>query len=163
MLDALEYAHERGYVHRDIKPPNVMIQHTEGKDLVWLTDFGLARTYQASRLSGLTLTGELGGTTKFMPREQILSFREAGPAVDQYSAAATLYMLLTNQHVYDYPDEFSAQLSMILTSVTVPLDKRRDDLPPGLVQAIQRALACEVGERFADVAGFRNAIERYTN
>jgi serine/threonine-protein kinase len=161
LLRALEHAHGLGYVHRDIKPSNLMIHQVSRKDFVWLTDFGLARTYQSSRFSGLTLTGDMGGTTKYMPPEQILSYREAPPAGDQYASAATLYKLLTNANVYDFPPELARQIFMILTEPIVPIDSRRDDIPPGLAQAIHRALSRDPQERFASVTDFRNAIECY--
>ena len=76
LLDALAYAHSRKFVHRDIKPANLLVTEDNGRETVKLADFGLARICQASTLSGLTFRGELGGTPAFMPREQILNFRE---------------------------------------------------------------------------------------
>ena len=55
-----------------------------------LAEFGLARAYQASAMSGLTMTGTPGGTPGYMPPEQVMDFRNARPASDQYAAAATL-------------------------------------------------------------------------
>ena len=161
LLQALEHAHGLGFVHRDIKPSNLLIEQVAGKDFVRLTDFGLARTYQTSRFSGLTMTGEIGGTTPFMPPEQITAFRDSPPAVDQYASAATLYNLLTNGMVYDFPKEVRKQLLMILSEPTIPIERRRSDLPAGLVHSIHRALAREPEDRFANVTDFRRAIERY--
>ena len=161
LLTALEHAHANGYVHRDIKPSNLLVQQRNGDDFVWLADFGLARTYQSSRMSGLTLTGDVGGTTPFMPPEQILSFRDSPPAVDQYAAAATLYKLLTRFNIYNFPKEVAQQLLMILSDPIVPIDHRRSDLPADLVQAIHRALSREPADRFPDVAGFRHALEPF--
>lgn len=163
LLKALEHAHGLGFVHRDIKPSNLLIEQVEGKDFVRLTDFGLARTYQTSRFSGLTMTGEIGGTTPFMPPEQITAFRDSPPAVDQYASAATLYNLLTNATVYDFPKEVRKQLLMILSEPIVPIERRRSDLPAGLVQAIHRALAREPEDRFPNVADFRREIGRYAD
>ena len=161
LLKALEHAHGLGFVHRDIKPSNRLVEQVDGKDFVRLTDFGLARTYQTSRFSGLTMTGEIGGTTPYMPPEQITAFRDSPPAVDQYASAATLYNLLTNAAVYDFPKEVRKQLLMILSEPTIPIDQRRGDLPAGLVHAIHRALAREPEDRFANVAAFRREIECY--
>src|SRR5262249_43738590 len=58
LLSALEYAHKSGFVHRDIKPANLMVTGSGDKEEVKLADFGLARVYQASHLSGLTMTGD---------------------------------------------------------------------------------------------------------
>lgn len=107
------------------------------------------------------MTGEIGGTTPFMPPEQITAFRDSPPAVDQYASAATLYNLLTNANVYDFPKEVRKQLLMILSEPTIPIERRRSDLPAGLVHSIHRALAREPEDRFANVTDFRREIERY--
>jgi serine/threonine-protein kinase len=158
LLEALEYAHGLGYVHRDIKPANVLVAEEQGRELLKVTDFGLARVYQSSALSGLTLAGEMGGTPTFMAPEQITNFREAKPAADQYSAAASLYNLLTGQHVYDLPARYQQLLMKILTEEPVPIRTRRPDLPKELASIIHRALAREPGERFPDARAMRRAL-----
>jgi serine/threonine-protein kinase len=161
LLEALEYAHAKGFVHRDIKPANVLVTEVAGQEGVKLTDFGLARVYQASTISGLTLKGEVAGTIAFLAPEQITNFREAKPAADQYSAAASLYNLLTSSFVYDLPRLFQDQLLMILQGKPVPIRKRRADIPDGLAGVIHRALAREPKDRFADVSAMREALVPY--
>ncbi|HEX5272353.1 MAG TPA: FHA domain-containing serine/threonine-protein kinase, partial [Gemmataceae bacterium] len=158
VLAALEHAHGKKFVHRDIKPANVLLSEGGGKKAVKLADFGLARVYQASQLSGLTMQGEVGGTLAFMPPEQVTNFREVRPAADQYSAAATLYNLLTGRFLYDFREPGPAALATILTEDPVPIEKRRDDLPAGLAAAVHRAVARDPADRFPDVAAFRAAL-----
>ncbi|HUY31867.1 MAG TPA: FHA domain-containing serine/threonine-protein kinase [Pirellulales bacterium] len=158
LLEALDYAHTKGFVHRDIKPANLLVTCDAGREIVKLLDFGLARTYQASRVSGLTLMGDVGGTTPFMPPEQITHYRESQPSVDQYSAAATLYFLLTKQFVYDFPRDVGRQIAMILQAEPVPVGRRRPELPAGLAAAIDRGLARAVSERFFSAAEMRHAM-----
>jgi serine/threonine-protein kinase len=158
LLDALSYAHTRRFVHRDIKPSNMLVTEVNGREVVKLADFGLARVYQASQLSGMTMTGDIGGTVAFMPPEQITEYREAKPHSDQYAAAATLYNLLTGAYIYDLPKEFQKQLLMILNDDPVPIGKRRRDLPAGLVQVIHKALAREPSGRFGDVNEMKAAL-----
>ena len=162
MLKGLEEAHARGFVHRDIKPSNLLVEDLpNGEEFARLSDFGLARTYQASRLSGLTMTGAIGGTTPYMAPEQITNFRESKPAVDQYSAAASLYHLLTRRHIYEFPKSLSAQLAMILQDAPLPIAQHRSDVPAGLAAAIHRGLAREPEDRFPSVREFRLALQPF--
>ena len=104
VLDALAEAHGKGMVHRDIKPANVLLAELpDGKRQVKLADFGLARVYRASRLSGLTLHGDMGGTPAYMAPEQITNYSGVTPAADQYSVAAMLYHMLTGFYIMDLP------------------------------------------------------------
>ncbi len=158
MLDALAAAHDSGYVHRDVKPANLIIESSANGEFVWLTDFGLARTYQASKLSGLTTTGNMGGTLPFMAPEQITHFRDVTPAADQYSAAATLYYLLTRHHTYDFPKDVAKQLLLVLQEPPRPIQERRPDISDQLAVAIHKALERMPSDRYPYVRGFRDAL-----
>ena len=161
MLDGLAYAHARGFIHRDIKPANLLVERQKGREIARLTDFGLARTYQASQMSGLSMNGDLGGTMSYMAPEQITHFRDAKPPVDQYAAAATLYKFLTDRQIYDLPRQSHEQVLMILQAEPVPMLARRPDLPPMLADAVHRALSRVPGARFPDVASFRAALQPF--
>ena len=162
MLKGLEEAHARGFVHRDIKPSNLLVEKLpNGEEFARLSDFGLARTYQASRLSGLTMTGAIGGTTPYMAPEQITNFRDSKPAVDQYSAAASLYHLLTRRHIYEFPKSLSGQLAMILQDAPLPITQHRSDVPAALAAAIHHGLARELEDRFPSVREFRLALQPF--
>ncbi len=158
LLEALGYAHGRGFVHRDVKPANLLVTEIDGQEQAHLVDFGLARVYQASKLSGLTLAGQVAGTAPFMAPEQILNFREARPPVDQYAAGATLYNLLTGKYVYDFPRSFEERMLMILQANAVPIQSRRPEIPADLAAVIHRALAREPDQRFAEVEAMRQAL-----
>lgn len=161
LLEALEYAHARSFVHRDIKPANMLVTEVNGREVVKLADFGLARVYQASPLSGLTLLGDVAGTLAFISPEQITNFREAKPAGDQYSAAASLYNLLTGKFVFDSKDKGNDLLWKILMESPVPIRVRRPAIPEALAQAIHRALAREPADRFPDVQTLREALSPF--
>jgi serine/threonine-protein kinase len=158
MLEALDYAHGLGFVHRDVKPANMLIKEDGVTETVQMTDFGLARVYQESTLSGLTVTGDWSGTVGFMPPEQITHFRNVQPATDQYAAAATLYTLLTNTFTYDFPAQLARQLAMVLNEEPVPITSRRADIPKGLAKAIHRALERDPAKRFPDVRSLAKAL-----
>lgn len=159
MLQGLEYAHAKGFIHRDVKPANLLIQETGRGEEVKLADFGLARTYQSSSLSGLTRPGSTMGTLHYMPPEQAVDSRASKPAVDQFSAAATLYYWLTGRHIRELPKGFTSQIRCVLTVPAIPLETRRADLPRPLCSAVSRALSLNPLDRFADVRSFREALE----
>ena len=159
MLKALHAAHQQGFVHRDVKPSNVLVQEVAGRAVVKLTDFGLARVYQASSLSGLTMTGQFGGTMAYIAPEQITSFRDCQPQSDQYSAAATLYYLLSRKYVYDLPKEIGQQIRTVLEARPIPIEQRCLGIPKPLAQAIHKALSRDPADRFPSCAEFREALQ----
>jgi serine/threonine-protein kinase len=162
LLEALEFAHGRGFVHRDIKPANLLVADPGPAEVAKLGDFGLAKVYQASQFSGLTLEGEKGGTYAFMAPEQITSFRDAKPPVDQYSTGATLYYLLTGAYVFDFAAvAHPLLLKKILEEEPVPVRERRPEVPEALAAAVHRALAKDPKERFADVKSLRKALSGF--
>ncbi len=115
-------------------------------------------------MSGLTVLGDVGGTLPYMAPEQITNYRDSLPSADQYSAAATLYRLLTGSYVYDFDeDRTDDQLMKILTASPVPIRQRRSDIPQLLAQAIHRALGKNPGKRFRDAAAFRKALLPFGN
>jgi serine/threonine-protein kinase len=158
ILDALAYAHREGFIHRDLKPANLLLTTVDGYETLKLADFGLARTYQASQVSGLTMEGDVGGTARFMPPEQIVNFRAVQPSADQYAAASTLYHLLTNAYTYDCQGGVHIQLKMLLLTEPVPIRNRRPDLPEKLAAVIHKAMARQPEQRYADVVAFRTAL-----
>jgi len=143
-LEGLAAAHEAGFVHRDIKPDNVLL----GEDgAARLADFGLAKSFQQAGLSGLTATGAVAGTFEFMPREQLTSYRQARPTTDVWSMAATIYYLLTGQYARDFAAR-SDPLAVILRGGVVPLRQRDPSVPDDLATVIDRALDDEPSRRF---------------
>jgi serine/threonine protein kinase len=162
LLDALIYAHAKKFVHRDIKPNNVLLTTgTDGRSIVKLSDFGLARTYQASQISGLTVTGASGGTPAYMSPEQVRHFRDVKPAADQYSAAATIYFLLTGRTIFDTATEYVSVMLQVLEGKLTPIQVRRPAIPEALARAIHKALMPLPDDRFADVYEFSKALKPF--
>jgi serine/threonine-protein kinase len=163
LLDALGYAHAKGYVHRDIKPQNLLIG--EGRagepDVVKLADFGLARAYCNSPISGLTFTGDIAGTLFYMAPEQMLNLRATKPSADIYSTGALLVQLLTGKRHYEFPENIVGQTRVLLESEPIPLAKLRPTLPARLCAVVDRSLAREPGDRFESAEAMKHALEEF--
>ncbi len=100
-LAALEFAHSRGFVHRDIKEQNILVEGNYPKMIAKLTDFGLAKSFKQTGMSGVTMVGDVAGTIAYMPPEQVRDFKEVKPPSDIYGVGMTAYSLLTGAHALD--------------------------------------------------------------
>jgi serine/threonine-protein kinase len=149
---ALQYAHEHGIVHRDVKPENIML--SGGQAVV--ADFGIARALNAASAEPITSTGLVVGTPQYMSPEQA-----GGAAVDgrsdQYSLACTLYEMLSGQPPFTGA---SAQAVLIRHSLDIVPSLRmvRQTVPLGVENAIIRAMAKLPADRFASVQDFVDAL-----
>lgn len=173
LLDALQYAHTvrtpigTGFVHRDVKPSNVLVTTVDGREQIKLADFGLAKAYEGSAMSGLTVTGSSGGTPHFMPPEQVKDMRSVKPPADIYSTGATLYWLLSKEYLFTPPPggfQEPHQLYVpILEHPPVPLASRRPDIPRPVVDAIHRALEKSPNARHASAAAFADILRPFAD
>jgi serine/threonine-protein kinase len=134
LLEALAHAHTRFFVHRDVKPGNLLIRQ-EGNDVgLKLADFGLAKNFQTAGFSGITGQGTAIGTWAFMAPEQLLDARQAEPAVDIYAAGAALYYFLAG----DYPCSFANKdpFLVVLEDEPRPLRQLRLAVPQRLADIV---------------------------
>jgi predicted ATPase/serine/threonine protein kinase len=138
---ALDAAHAREVVHRDVKPANVLIDEPTGR--VYLTDFGIAK---AARTKGLTRTGFFIGTLDYASPQQIQG-QALGPPADIYALGCVLFECLTGQKPFAKETDvavFHAHLLEPPPKVT----ELKPDLPGALDDVVARAMAKEEGERF---------------
>lgn len=157
VLEGLAHAHARSFVHRDIKPGNILLSRV-GKSLhVKVADFGLAKNYMNAGLSGMTVEGELLGTCAFMAPEQILNARDSKPTVDIYSAGASLYQFLANQYPHEYTRD-QHPLATVLEEDAVPLTTRAPHIPAELAAIVHRSLARRPEDRFQTAEEMRDAL-----
>ncbi|HKO99594.1 MAG TPA: protein kinase [Pyrinomonadaceae bacterium] len=160
VLDALSYAHSKGYIHRDIKDQNILVKGAWPNSLAKLTDFGLAKSFTQSGMSGVTMAGEMAGTLAYMPPEQLKNFRDVKPQSDLYAVGMTAYSLLTNELALNIPRKSSMPdtIKAIFEQPTIPLRQRAPHLPPQLCEIIDRALVKDPTQRWQSAAAMRNAL-----
>lgn len=157
-LDGLAFMHARGFVHRDLKPTNLLLSEVDG-GVVKLADFGLAKSFEQAGLTGLTRTGAVRGTPHFTAREQVADYKNVRPVSDVWSMGATLYHVLTGAFPRDLQPDVHPMLTA-LTADAVPVRQRDPDVPPPLAAVIDRALATEPARRYPDAAALRDALAR---
>lgn len=152
---ALEFAHRRGIVHRDVKPSNLLI---DAAGQLWIADFGLAVILGDS---DLTVTGDLLGTLRYMSPEQARGDRQAlDHRTDVYSLGATLYELLTLQPAFPSTDR-QQLLQQIAGDEPAAMREIRRDVPIDLETIVGKALAKEPARRYATAAALAADLERF--
>jgi serine/threonine protein kinase len=154
LCDALEHAHARGVIHRDVKPGNVMVpeQIEDGAGLAKLTDFGIARLADAGALTG---TGDVIGTIAYMAPEQAEG-RRVTAAADLYALALVLYEALSGTN--PVRAEGAAATARRVGMHLPPLRRLRRDLPRALCEALDAAVCPDPEER-GTVADLRAALD----
>ena len=149
---ALDAAHAKGLVHRDVKPANILIGDSgeRGEGAVYLSDFGLTKGQSDAR--ELSRTDEIVGTLDYAAPEQIES-GEVGAATDVYALGCVLYQCLVGQ--VPYPRETKMQLLWAHLEEPPPAPSERNpELPHGIDAVIARAMAKEAERRFASCGEF---------
>jgi serine/threonine-protein kinase len=148
--DAIDDAHALGVVHRDLKPANLFLP-SSGPVPVKLLDFGLSRVIDAR--AKLTATGTAIGTPRYMAPEQVLSARDAGPAVDVYALAVCAYEALAGASPFEASDQ-AQLLGAILHGRRVPLQAREPSLPERVGAVLDRAMAVRPEDRPPSAVAF---------
>lgn len=161
-LAALDFAHSRGFVHRDIKEQNILVEGDFPGTIAKLTDFGLAKSFKQTGMSGVTMVGDVAGTIAYMPPEQVRDFKEVRPPSDIYGIGMTAYSLLTGTHPLDISPRagISETVKAIFEKPIVPIAQRIPGVPIKVAAAIETALAKHVDQRWRSAGEMRDALMR---
>ncbi len=147
---ALDYAHEHGVLHRDVKPENVLLDNNRN---AFLSDFGLAKMVEMSS----TLTGNLlPGTPAYMSPETALG-EDVGPAADQYSLAVLLYQMVTGRIPFDHDNPMKV-IQMHIRKEPINPQELRYNLPEAAEVVMMRGLAKYPKERFSNCKALADAF-----
>ena len=151
MARALEFAHGRGLIHRDVKPQNVLL-NPDGQ--AKMTDFGIARSID---VQGVTITGTILGTSEYIAPEQARG-EQVDAQTDVYSMGVVLYELLTGGVPFEGDNFVTVALRHVNEPVPSVLD-RRPEVPARVAMAVERSMAKYPAERFQSMDELSEELE----
>src|SRR5712671_6694432 len=152
---ALDYAHRNGFVHRDVKPENILF----ADDHALLADFGIAHVATKSADEPLTLSGFVLGTPEYMSPEQASGETDVGVPGDVYGLACVFYEMLAGQPPFKGATP-RATMAKQVTEKPRPVRTLRPDAPAGFDRVLERALAKNPAHRFTSVGRFCESLAR---
>jgi serine/threonine-protein kinase len=159
-LGALDFAHSHGFVHRDIKEQNILVDGAYPNYISKLTDFGLAKSFKQTGMSGVTMVGDVAGTIAYMPPEQVRDFKEVKPPSDIYAVGMTAYSLITGAHALDLSPRagISETVKAIFEKPIIPITSRLPEVPLRVAAVFETALAKDPHLRWRTAGEMRGAL-----
>ena len=152
---AMAYAHRAGWIHRDLKPGNIMLDDDDG--LVKVLDFGLARQVNVEASQMLTRVTGIMGTPNYMSPEQATGSSTIDHRTDIFAATVVLYELLTYKQAFNARTEEEA-LRVVMHGDPIPPSTINPELPPEIDDVVARGLAKSVDARFQSIDALRTAV-----
>ena len=161
IAEAVGHAHDRGVIHRDLKPGNILIEHDERpiQNRLRITDFGLAR-FRDSQQTDLTISGTIVGTPAYMSPEQARGEQHAGGSTDIYSIGVMLYELLTG-HLPHRNDNLISTLRAIEDSEPQWPRKLNPNIPKDLEAICLKCLEKSPADRYATAYELSEDLQRW--
>ena len=175
-LDGLDYlhSHPQKFIHRDLKPQNILLKKENGKYIARISDFGLSKSAITAGISQITKTGEVAGTPFFMSPQQFLNFKYPEPHFDTYSMGVTLYLLLAGDYHFNVPQRtgITGMIRAILMGlpidpISIILDEKQKPVPvreknpsilEKLARVIDKSVQKEAEKRFQSAREFKEAL-----
>jgi serine/threonine protein kinase len=146
VAEVLSAAHRQGVLHRDIKPDNIFIHHTNGQEIVKVVDFGIARFFSANLGTDenrLTRTGEhMMGTPSFVAPERLSGGPDDGRS-DVFSLGTTLYQMICGAHPWTRQQVIQMTSGAVADMQPIPMDRYRPGVSPALEELVAQSLAVE--------------------
>lgn len=176
MCDGVAVAHDRGVIHRDLKPKNILVNRRRQRPFVKILDFGVAKVLEGGQLPATTV-GRVMGSVLYLAPEQVMGGGRPSPAVDQFALASIFFELLTLRRAWardelDEPLPFAVavgtagdnnQMSVLKRIVRGPRPKLlsyRPEAGEAAEAALHRALHADPGRRFEDLRAFGGTLRR---
>jgi serine/threonine protein kinase len=157
----LQHAHERGMVHRDIKPGNLMLSREGNRPVVKVLDFGLAKIRsEAPSDRSLTNDGQMLGTPDYIAPEQISDARRADVRADIYSLGCTFYYLLTGKPPFEGTSLYDV-LQAHHSRDALPVNLARPEVPVEVAALVAKMMAKEPGRRFQEPKEIAQALRPF--
>ncbi len=153
MASALDYAHQKGIIHRDMKPQNVLLDEANN---AFLTDFGLAKILGES--TALTQSGTAMGTPAYMPPEQWKG-EPLDASADNYALGVIVYEMLSGKLPFNAETPFS-MMHMHVSAPPPPIRQRRPDLPAGIENVLNKALAKDRDNRYQSATALATDVKK---
>ena len=158
VCDAIQFAHEHGVLHRDLKPGNILLRE-DGEPLV--ADFGLAKLKSGERSHSLSLTGHVVGTLENMAPEQAESSKDVDERADVYGIGTILYQMLTGRRHFEATGNIVKDAQTLRTHEPVRPRVYNPQIHPDLEIITLKALRNTLAERYRSVAALRADIDHY--
>ncbi len=154
ILAGLAAAHDKGVIHRDLKPGNILLARApDGSLMVKLLDFGISKFYESATAVDVTATGAVIGTPRFMAPEQAKGQSDLDARVDIYAVGVLFYRMLTGKLPFAATTQDEV-IRLILQGKPVPPRQLRPEIPAELEAVVLKAMATDRDERYPDARGF---------
>ena len=160
ICSALCEAHNHGFIHRELKPENILLFDDGGKISAKVTDVGLTRSLEDSGITGLSHLSSGPRSIRYAAPEQLTEIRDVKAASDVFSLTSIFYEMLTGSSPYELPEDGEAiTVETVARAPIIPVEERMPGLPESLVVIIERGLSKEPEERYQTCCDLLDALE----